>query len=56
LMMRVRTSGRRMSMTSMATDAHVRSPPDRFPMLADLVRSPKFEAVVGVVIIANCVT
>lgn len=56
LMMRVRSSGRRMSMTSMPTDAHVRSPPHRFPKLAALVRSREFEAVIGVVIIANCVT
>jgi len=56
LMMRVRSSGRRMSMTSMPTDAHVRSPPHRFPKLAALVRSREFEAAIGVVIIANCVT
>jgi voltage-gated sodium channel len=62
LMMRVRSSGaRRMSMTSMPTMAHTatdagRGPPHRFPRLARLVRSREFEAVIGVVIIVNCVT
>lgn len=56
LMMKVRSSGaRRMSMTSMPTDAGPRGPPHRFPRLARLVRSREFEAVIGAVIIANCV-